>query len=54
MLQQFNQFKNSLSQTGKQPQQILDELINSGKITKEQLDQARSMAEMFKNLIGGK
>lgn len=54
MLQQFNQFKNQLQQTGRQPQQILDELINSGKITKEQLDQARNMAEMFQKLMGGK
>lgn len=54
MLQQFNQFKNTLTQTGKQPQQILNDLINSGKVTKEQLDQAKSMAEMFTKILGGK
>lgn len=53
ILQQFNQFKSQLESTGKSPEVILNDLINSGKITKEQLDKATSLAKMY-SWLGGK
>lgn len=46
MLQQFQQFKKMLGT--QDPQQLLNELMASGKFTQTQLDQAKQMAEQFK------
>lgn len=54
MLQQFNQFKQQLQQTGKNPAQILEELIKSGRVSQDQVNQAKNMAELVQSLIGGK
>lgn len=50
MLNQFNQFKNQILQSGKNPQSILDELIASGKVTQEQVRKATEMARNIMNL----
>ena len=54
MLQQFQQFMNQMQ--GKDPNQILNELVSSGKVSQEQLNQAqykaRQMATMFEPLRG--
>lgn len=49
MLQQFQQFKKMLGT--QDPQQLLNELMASGKFTQTQLDQAKQMAEQFKGFL---
>ena len=49
MLQQFQQFKKMLGT--QDPQQLLNELMSSGKFTQAQLDQAKQMAEQFKGFL---
>lgn len=49
MLQQFQQFKKMLGT--QDPQQLLNELMASGKFTQAQLDQAKQMAEQFKSFL---
>lgn len=49
MLQQFNEFKNSLR--GKDPNAMLNQMIQSGQVTQEQLEQAKKMAEQFRGLL---
>ena len=49
MLQQFQQFKKMLGT--QDPQQLLSELMASGKFTQAQLDQAKQMAEQFKGFL---
>lgn len=49
MLQQFQQFKKMLGT--QDPQQLLKELMASGKFTQAQLDQAKQMAEQFKGFL---
>ena len=54
VLNQFQQFMNSMQ--GRDPNQILNELISSGKVSQAQLDQAQQraqqMAAMFEPLRG--
>ena len=54
MLQQFQQFMNAMQ--GRDPNQILNELVSSGKVSQAQLDQAQrqaqQMAAMFEPLRG--
>ena len=54
MLQQFQQFMNAMQ--GKDPNQILNELVSSGNVSQAQLDQAQrqaqQMAAMFEPLRG--
>lgn len=47
LLSQINQFAEELKQSGKDPNQVLNELLTSGKYTKEQVEQAKRMAQMF-------
>ena len=49
MMQQFQQFKKLLGT--QDPQQLLNELMASGKFTQAQLDQAKQMAEQFKGFL---
>lgn len=49
MLKQFQQFKKMLGT--QDPQQLLNELMASGKFTQDQLDQAKQMAEQFKGFL---
>lgn len=51
MVSQFNNFKKQLSQTGKNPRDLLNELVSSGKVSKEQLENATRLANMYKYLI---
>ena len=43
MLQQFNQFKQLMR--GRDPQQMINELIRQGKMTPEQLEQLKQQAQ---------
>ena len=47
MLNQFQQFMNSMQ--GRDPNQILNELISSGKVSQAQLDQAQRQAQQIAN-----
>lgn len=49
MLQQLLQFKNSL--TG-DPQQQIQQMLNSGRITQEQLNQAMQQAQGIVTMLG--
>lgn len=48
LIQQFNQFKSSY--TGN-PQQQIQQMLNSGQISQEQYNQAVQTANMLKNIL---
>ena len=47
-ISQFNQFKNSFSGN---PQQMIQQMLNSGKITQDQLNQAMQKANQLMKLM---
>ena len=49
MLQQFNQFKQIMR--GRDPQQMINELIRQGKMTPEQLEQLKQQAQAFASIL---
>lgn len=51
LIQQFMQFKNSFKGD---PQQQVQQLLNSGKISQAQYDQAVKMAQQLQKMLGGK
>ena len=51
LMNQFQQFK---SQFQGDPQQQVQELLNSGKMTQEQFNQLSGMAQQFQGLFGNK
>lgn len=51
IVQQFMQFKNSFKGD---PQQQVQQLLNSGKISQAQYDQAVKMAQQLQKMLGGK
>lgn len=48
MVQQFNQFRSTFQGN---PQQKVQELLNSGQMTQEQFNQLSSMAQQFRAFI---
>lgn len=48
LMQQFQQFRQSV--TGN-PQQIIQNMMQQGKITQQQLDQAQAMAKQFGGML---
>lgn len=48
LIQQFQQFKQNFKGD---PKQQVQELLNSGKMTQEQLDQCTSMAQSLQNIL---
>lgn len=48
LINQYQQFRNTFRGD---PQQKIQEMLNSGQITQKQVDQARSMATQFKSLL---
>lgn len=48
-LVEFNKFKNEMA--GKDPNQILNELIQSGKVNQEQLNQAMDFAKKMSQFL---
>ena len=50
MLQRFSEFKRSMQ--GKDPQAMVNELLQSGKMTQEQFEQLKSQAQNFMSLLG--
>ena len=49
LLQQFNQFRNSFQGD---PSQTIQQMLNSGRATQEQYNQAVQMAQQFKQMFG--
>lgn len=49
MIQQFQQFKKQMQ--GVDPQEEVQKLLQSGKISQEQLNKAQQMAQQFKSLL---
>ena len=50
MIQQFNQFKNSF--TG-DPKQAVMNLLQSGRMSQDQLNQLQAMAKQFQSIMNG-
>ena len=51
MMQQFQKFMGEMK--GKNPQEEVNKLLQSGKISQEQLNQAQQMAHQFRNMLSG-
>lgn len=51
MMQQFRQFMDEMK--GKNPEEEVNKLLQSGKISQEQLNQAQQMAQQFKSVLAG-
>ena len=51
MIQQFNQFRNNFQGN---PQQKVQEMLNTGQMTQEQFGQLSAMAQTFMQLLGGR
>lgn len=49
MIQQFQQFKKQMQ--GVNPQEEVQKLLQSGKISQEQLNKTQQMAQQFKGLL---
>ena len=49
MVQQFQRFRQEMQ--GKNPQEEINKLLQSGKISQQQLNQAQQMAQQFKGLL---
>lgn len=49
MIQQFQQFKKQMQ--GVDPQEEVQKLLQSGKISQEQLNKTQQMAQQFKSLL---
>lgn len=49
LIQQFQQFKQTFSGN---PQQMVMQMVQSGKISQAQLNQVQSMATQFQQLLG--
>lgn len=50
MINQFMQFKDSFKGN---PQEEVQKLINSGKFSQQQIDQAQDMARTLQSMLGG-
>lgn len=51
LMQQFNQFRQTFQGN---PQQQVQQLMNSGKVSQQQYNQAYQMAQQFQKMMGGK
>lgn len=51
LISQVNKFASELKNSGKNPEQILNELISSGKYSQSQIEQAKTMAQMAMSLF---
>lgn len=49
MIQQFQRFRQEMQ--GKNPQEEINKLLQSGKISQQQLNQAQQMAQQFRGLL---
>lgn len=47
----FQSFRNQILNSGRNPQDVLNEMVSSGKVNKQQLDRATKLARMYSWLI---
>lgn len=47
LINQIQRFAQNIKTSGQNPEAILNQLIQSGKVNQQQLNQARALAEMF-------
>lgn len=51
MMQQFQQFMNQMR--GKDPNAMIQELVSSGRVSQQQLDQAQKQAQQMQGMFDG-
>lgn len=51
IMQQFQNFRNTMGNIN--PQQTVMNMVNSGRLSQAQLNQAQQMARQFQQMIGG-
>lgn len=51
MMQQFGQFMQQMR--GRDPQQMIDELVKSGRVSQQQLNQVQQQAQQMKGMLDG-
>ena len=51
MMQQFQTFMNQMR--GKDPNQIINEIVSSGRVSQQQLDQAQKQAQQMQGMFEG-
>lgn len=51
MMQQFQQFMNQMR--GKDPNAMIQELVSSGRVSQQQLDQAQKQAQQMQGMFEG-
>ena len=51
MMQQFQQFMNQMK--GKDPNAVIQDMMQSGKITQDQYNQARQQAQQMQGMVEG-
>lgn len=51
MMQQFQTFMNQMR--GKDPNQIINEMVSSGRVSQEQLDAAQKQAQQMQGMFEG-
>lgn len=49
LMSQVKQFADNLRRSGTDPEQMLNEMVSSGKVSKEQLERAKNLASLFMN-----
>lgn len=49
---QFLKFADEIKRSGKNPETILNDLISSGKVSKEQVEEAKRKANFYKSFLG--
>ena len=52
IIQEFQNFRKSMQ--GKNPQEEINKLLQSGRISQQQLNQAQQMAQQMRGFFGGK
>lgn len=51
MMQQFGQFMQQMR--GRDPQQMIDDLVKSGRVSQQQLNQVQQQAQQMKGMLDG-
>ena len=54
MMSQFQQFRQQIQQQGINPQQQVMQLLQSGKMSQQQFEQLKSMANMMSGMFGNR
>ena len=49
LIGQIRQFASNLQRSGKNPEELLNEMVNSGKVSQQQLENAKNLANLFMN-----